>query len=66
MESMRAPAVDNKLIAKKGIINTPMTAIASANVVLASSHNNGVTNIKEKGVGSSSVDARRTQFRQKR
>ena len=61
MESMRAPAVDNKLIAKKGIINTPMTAIASANVVLASG-----TNIKEKGVGSSSVDARRTQFRQKR
>ena len=61
MESMRAPAVDNKLIAKKGIINTPMTAIASANVVLASSNN-----IKEKGVGSSSVDARRTQFRQKR
>ena len=61
MESMRAPAVDNKLIAKKGIINTPMTAIASANVVLASS-----ANIKEKGVGSSSVDARRTQFRQKR
>ena len=61
MESVRAPAVDNKLIAKKGIINTPMTAIASANVVLASS-----ANIKEKGVGSSSVDARRTQFRQKR